>query len=348
MCTSHEAVNRALEFITATIDHHGVARALHDFDPSFQQPLPGAAAEAKLRERGVTLNISLNDDTFSTILALTLLPTGYAHIPRLAAVVQGCRFGNRFPYFFTRKGFPYDTDSTGLAAGGLIDHGLMSPQDELAIGQELLLAVAPYDRVARDGAPALKRGVLMMYWEDGREPHSTLRGYKQDPVACAHVLYVLEHARELGLVDTGGVRDATLQYVVEHLSSERYRQGSRYYVGPAPFLYAASRLWRFDGCRARLSYALPQAVNRLHDDRPQSPLFLAQYIIAADNLGLDRHQPECREQLAAQQASDGSWPACAYYRAAQHPIYFGSRVLTTLFAQRALQPTRCRDLTAKP
>jgi hypothetical protein len=333
------AAHRGVKFTFSTIDQRGVSRTLYSLDRSFRRPLTGPAALNRLRERGMKLDIGLDDDVYSTMVALTLLPKGLDPIAYLAEVVQNCRSGNRFRFFFESNGFPHDTDSTGLAVAGLIDQGLISPSELLAITRELLLAAAPFDRQRSDSIPALKRGVLTMYWEDGREPGVRPRGYKHDAVACAHALYPLLHARRLGLVDSAGVIDATMSYIADHLVSGRYLEGSRYFLHPESFLYAVSRLWCFSECRVRLAESLPSAVSRIEQPEGGSALNLAQQIIAVDNLGLEDGQHERRGLLAAQQATDGSWPPCAYYRPSQYPIYYGSPVMTTLFAVRALCPS---------
>lgn len=67
------------------------------------------------------------------------------------------------------------------------------------------------------------------------------------------------------------------------------------------------------------------------------PLSLALSIISAGSLGMADGQQERREHLARLQRRDGSWPAAPYYRMGRFEVYFGSPLITTLFAARAMQ-----------
>ena len=178
----------------------------------------------------------------------------------------------------------------------------------------------------------------MVYWED-HSPRTPGRGRKYDAVVCANALYTLSLAEQQGFrPPNAGIIAATNAYVAEHLRSGRYLSGTRYYPAPEAFLYAVSRLCgAFPDHAARLGPALRREVLRTRCRQPQDALGLALWTAAADNAGADAGQDECRVTLARLQQANGAWPACAYYRMGRVAVYFGSPLITTLFAVRALR-----------
>ncbi|MFF9011438.1 hypothetical protein ACF09C_00470 [Streptomyces sp. NPDC014870] len=329
---------RGWAFLSAS--PHGMPAALcscdPSFDPSLEEIAPPAAAPRLLRERDATdLGFELGDEAFSAMLALSVLPRAAAPAERrflgdVARQVEGARRGSRFAFFPGVPAFAADTDCTAVAAGALIEHGLMPESRFLATVQDLLRsAVGP-----GSGTPngPLHEGVFLVYWDDSTEPDAPPRGPKHDAVACANVLATLHLVT--GHPDAA---PATLAYLRHHLTSGDYRKGTRYYPSPAAFLHAAARVCRRCArCADALSAPLAAALNHVE---PESALDLALLTIAADDIGLGS-PPAWREELAARQRQDGSWPAHGYFRMGRVPLWFGSPHLTTVFAVRALHGAR--------
>ncbi|QIS23502.1 hypothetical protein [Nocardia terpenica] len=338
-CTT-DAYTNGLAFLQCSFNSRGVPQALVSLDPTFRESCGLAEAGERIRiELGVDLGIQMNEESFTAMLALALLPRpdvlGTDDGQRLAAVVNRCRERRRFRFFIEANGFPPDTDCTAVAAMGLYRHEQISPGDLVEFAQELLLAATPASR-CRDNAPVtffMPPGVPMVYWLDCDESHR----FKYDAVACANVLRVVREAQDLGLDDRHLGKAAT-QYLVDHLDSGRYLAGTRYYPGPEAFLYAASNLCTWSDLRAVLAPRLRRVLDHLEaePDANVPSLNLAMRIIAADNLGVTARQEHRRDALAARPATDGSWPAATYYKLGRFPVYFGSAALTTLFAVRAL------------
>ncbi len=346
-----QLLDRAVSFVEGCLDERGVSRARIAVDPSFRSSFSGREARERLRrELGCDIGFDMGDEAFSAMLALTLLPApvegrGRKVIDRLAQLVEEHRQGWRFRFFFDPNGFPADTDCTAVASGALYERGVISSAELLLFARELLRAAAPADYTPRARDDTLYPGVVMVYWEDGAESGTMARGRKHDAVVCAHALYTLKLAEHRGLADAGQTVDATLRFVVDHLISRRFLEGTRYYPSPDAFLYASSRLCaRFPECHSALAGPLREAL-REHEARIEAgqrdegtrALDLAQRIIVVDNFGSAQGQTRRRTMLARQQLPDGSWPAAPFYRLGRHPVHFGSTMLTTLFAIRALQ-----------
>jgi len=135
---------------------------------------------------------------------------------------------------------------------------------------------------------------------------------------------------------------ANLDYCARYLKSGEFLRGSRYYPSPDTFLcFYSDLVARFGARQAEadgLGAALRAAIEgrRLQAPRP-SALETALRAIAARSVGLDP-TPEC-SRLIETQAPDGAWaPFEGLYTLAKGSakLYFGSRVLTALFAVRAL------------
>ncbi|MBN6040609.1 hypothetical protein [Amycolatopsis sp. 195334CR] len=308
------------------------------FDPSFARSHRITGARAAIRsELGVDVGFDFSDDLSTVILGLSLLPPEEDVLAgSFARLIERGRAGHRVRLFAEEGAFPADTDCTAVAAQGLLEKDLLPDGELAAFAGELLRAAAPPEGELPEPAPVLP-GVVTVYWDDGR----LVRGRKHDPVVCANVLCVLKEADRQGLVRAGEVIEATQRYVVEHLSSGAYRDGSRYYPYPEAFLHSVSRLaGRFGDCRELVAAPLAEALRDLEAaggaDRDRS-INVALRTITAVNIGVTGGQPARRRLLARQQGADGAWPASPYYRLGRFPVYFGSRVLSTLFAASALR-----------
>ena len=338
------AVAHAKDFLHSRSDERGVPRAEVSLSPAMDTVChAGDGRRVLLREFGRDIGFDLGDERFSASLALAHVPYEQSGrdrelVERLAEVVWSGRDDrNRFGFFFDRNGFPADSDCTAMAVGALHDRGLISDSELVGFGRELLAAGVLPDAAEPSNATAIRPGVVMVYWQDRSDPGALTRGPRYDAVACANALYILRHAQVRGLDDPAGIISATTDYVIDHLMSGRFREGTRYYPRPEPFLHSVSRLCAaFPDiaaiCRAALSDGLADAgeAERL------SALDLALTVIAADNLGGDHEQPRRRTELLARQDEAGGWPAGAYYRMGRLPLYWGSAALTSIFAAGAL------------
>ncbi|MFJ6798895.1 hypothetical protein [Streptomyces sp. NPDC091268] len=331
------------------MEEEGAPSALLALDPDFGELLPTATARAVLRDRfGQDPGFDLGAEAFSAMLALTLLPASSGRpAPALVRQVEAARWESRYRFFTGARGFPADTDCTGLALSALHEHGHLSSAELDTSVQDLLRSAAedllPGGDCREDDA--LRPGVLMVYWEDGREPGTLGRGRKHDAVACANALHAVHLAGLQTLTGAHTVINASMHYLADHLTSRRYLHGTRYYPSPDAFLYAASRLCARFPSR---THALVSAVRRAWRERERCadaqglgpgrgmPLDLALRTLTADNLALTTGQDPRRQLLAQTQRPDGSWPACPYYRMGRFPVFFGSPYLTTLFCLRAL------------
>ncbi|MFF1343324.1 hypothetical protein ACFVYT_36710 [Streptomyces sp. NPDC058290] len=307
-----------------------------------------------LRERlGVDPGFELGGEVFSAMVTLMLQSpvedcAGRGLVARLAAQVEGARWRLRYRFFpHDGSGFPADTDCTGMAAGALHRHGLLSDVGLEACVRDLLHAAVPAGLVPGPRPSddvVLVPGVPLVYWEDGAEPGTGRRGRKHDAVACANALYTVQLCGNLAAAATQ-FTVASHRYLTDHLISGRYLAGTRYYPSPDAFLYALSRLCaRFPASARVLSAPLQQAMDAREATEsataptsgPGNALGIALRTLAADNLSRPAGQAERRLHLVQAQQGDGSWPACPYYRMGRFPVYFGSSYLTSVFALKAL------------
>ncbi|MEU9178397.1 hypothetical protein AB0C90_16380 [Streptomyces sp. NPDC048550] len=306
-------------------------------------------ARRVLRDRfGQDPGFDLGAEAFSAMLTLTLFPPSWGRPPSaLLRQVEAARWESRYRFFTDANSFPADTDCTGLALSALHEHGQLSSADLDMSVHDLLRSAAEGLLPGRDSRDddALHPGVPMVYWEDGREPHTLNRGRKHDAVACANALHAIHLAGPQTLTDAQTVISASMRYLADHLTSRRYLDGTRYYPSPDTFLYAASRLCaRFRSSTHALASPLRRAWQEREeyadaqapDPGPGTPLDLALRTLTADNLALTTGQDQRRRLLAQAQRPDGSWAACPYYSMGRFPVFFGSPYLTTLFCLRAL------------
>ncbi|MER7111786.1 hypothetical protein [Streptomyces sp. NPDC000229] len=220
------AVERALLFLSRSMDGGGAPSAGLALDPCFRRGVAVVQARAVLRERfGADPGFDLGDEAFTAMVALMLLPPaaasdGWELVPRLARQIESARWQRRYRFFPGGNGFSADTDCTGLAVGALYEHGLLSSADlEAHIVDLLRSAPLPgsvwgQDGRGHDGGACRSRG-LMVYWEDGLEPGTLPRGRKHDAVACANALYTLQLNGSPLTVDGLAVVEATTRYLAD-------------------------------------------------------------------------------------------------------------------------------------
>ncbi|MEU5251196.1 hypothetical protein [Streptomyces longwoodensis] len=346
------AVGRAMAYVQRVVGPAGAPSAELSLCPGFGQGFDGARARGRIVEAwGVDPGFDLAAEGFSAMVSLVLLaPGGDPELVRcLARQVETYRWRHRYRFLPGPGGLPADTDCTALALAARYESGLLPAAGLRAGARDLLRSAAPAtvlprQQAAERDAGAVRPGVFLVYWEDGKEPGTLPRGPKQDPVACANALYALLLADLTGCDEARGVADATVGHLAEHLSSGRFLCGTRYYPSPDAFLYAVSRLCaRFPDAARPLTAPARRALERTGAGAPAVPgsvLETALRVLAADHLGVTAGQDERRAQLVRAQRPDGSWPAAAYYRMGRLPVYFGSAYLTTVFALSALRTAR--------
>ena len=360
-------VERAARYLSRATECGGAPPALLSFDRLFARSFTGPEARRLVGERlDADPGFDLADEVFSAMVSLALLPAPAspaqrALANRLAAQIETCRWRGRYRFFADANGFPADTDCTAIAASALFEHGLLSATELDARVRELLLAAAPAAGVTRQHSCGddgdLHPHAFMVYWEDGAEPATTARGRKQDAVACTNALYTVElNGPQAGEKAATVIRETT-GYLLGHLDSGRYLDGTRYYPSPEAFLYAVSRICA-QFSRNASARVLAAPVRRALEEReanaparamaaePGTSLAIAHRVLAADNLNITAGQAQRRALLAKAQRPDGSWPACPHYRMGRFPVYFGSPYLTTVFAHAALDPRGTPDPTS--
>lgn len=314
------------------------------FDPIFTDTLslPGLRG-AVMSRFGVDTGFDAAAELFSSMISVRLLARvvdddGVRLRDAAAARFAARHWQRRYRMFAAQGGFAADTDCSGVALAGLFEAGKLDREALLQGGAELLRSAA------RPG-DGLVPGVVMVYWEDGEEPHAASRGMKQDPAAACNALHALKLAARAGLIDRDGVIEATTRYIAAHLVSGAYATGTRYYPSPDAFLYFAAELCdRFADCRARLASALAAALRHRdglqdcpgHPGDPGAAINVALRLIAARRLGLVHERRSQVARLLRVQTVNGAWRAGTFFSLGKLPVYFGSPELTTMFALAAL------------
>ncbi|SFT07799.1 hypothetical protein [Saccharopolyspora flava] len=340
MTLFQQTADRALDHVRKQIGPDGAPSVEMSFDPAFGESFTGREAREKLTAiLGEDPGFSLADEAFSAMVSLMLLASTDARPDReliapLFEQVERCRWKRRYR-FLPDSGLPADTDCTAMATGALHELGMLRVPDLQATVHELTAAASHEPGESEDLWP----WVHLVYWEDGEEPGTLSRGRKHDAVVSANALYTLHLAGTPDRMEERAVGDATTRYLVAHLESGRWLEGTRYYPSPKAFLHALSRVCaRHPEQTTALLDPARRALAEL--DEPESALEIALHVLAADNLGVTDGQDARRTRLVESQDSDGSWPAAAYYRMGRFAVHFGSRYLTTVFAMRALWEVR--------
>jgi hypothetical protein len=216
-----------------------------------------------------------------------------------------------FHFFKEHERLPADADCTALGLSVLLRGGaLVTDQANLAL-----------DRIIANSNAA---GVIETYFDPSGERSGIV-----DPVVCANVLFL---AHMLG---RGDELAPTLDYLHRVLVAGDYSAGTRYYHSPDTFLYFTARLVRrFPALHKRLLEPLVRAV-RERQGATEFPLDVAQRVIISRWLRIDDGGES--EKLVDLQEDDGCWPADSLFRYGRKKIFFGSRLVTTAFALRALR-----------
>ncbi|GGO93385.1 hypothetical protein [Wenjunlia tyrosinilytica] len=355
---AERSLHRARGFLEYSTDRDSESLLTQlSFDRRFKDTFARADARTAIRQRTATeVGFDFGVEAFSSMIGLMLSACPDTVVPpplikRFVQQVESCRRKGRYSFFVDVPEFAADTDCTAMAAGALYEHGLISVA-ELASSSEALLRASASDpcslRNTRPSKGEVHPHVLLVYWED-TDRRVLPRARRHDAVACANALYTLSLLEAPSTPVESEVMDATIRYVSHHLNSRRYLSGTRYYPSPEAFLYAASRLCaRFGRFSELFTSALRREISAAPGRLTEDPLNLALSIISASNVGMMAGQAQRRERLARLQRNDGSWPAAPYYRMGRFQVYFGSPLITTLFAARAMQADCAGHLATDP
>ena len=213
---------------------------------------------------------------------------------------------------------PSDIDCTAIGLAILVETG----RADLNIINQVV------DRILDTTNEA---GVIQVYF-----PPFGHRAYT-DPVVCVNALYLI------ALLGREKEAKKTEDYVFEHLHTQAYLAGTRYYPSPDIFLYFLSRLMnRFPYYQEKFGDQLRQELN-IRIGSTELPLDLAARVIAAKTVGFSNDFEE--HELIFSKNGYGGWPANAFFRFGTRVGFFGSSALTTAFALKALETTAVYEQT---
>lgn len=267
------------------------------------------------RDRGLRGGTTVHAESFTAMVVADLLlgRREYGVLVRAIASMLEFELGDDEVFFFFKEHerLPADADCTALGLSVMLRSGLRV-WDTAHRALDRILGNANADKVVET------------YFDPTGERDGII-----DPVVCVNVAFL---ALQLGRSEE---IEPTLEYVHRVLVEESYLEGSRYYHSPDTFLYFLGRLvHHFPQTRERLLEPLRHAVKkrlRLSSDS----LDVAQRALLCAWLEIDDDRGEL-DALIALREVDGCWPSDALFRYGRKKVYFGSRVMSTAFAIRAL------------
>ncbi len=250
-------------------------------------------------------------DVFSTILLLdTILKDELDNetTRRSLQYIEKQKQRGLFTFFEDRKLYPLDTDTNALGYSVLLESGSISEHK----ANPVLDTILSYQD--KDG--------LVQVWLSRDRPN------QKDAVVGANAVY-LAH-----LLGRSSEVAPTEKWLLHHLDSGDYLNGSRYYHSPDSFLYFMNRLTQFPGLakemRNKLSTALQERIGKT-----EYPLDLAMRVSLAGALRVPDELE--KQRLLGLQNKDGSWSADALFHYGSKQGYFGSKAITTAFFLKALK-----------
>jgi hypothetical protein len=206
---------------------------------------------------------------------------------------------------------PADIDCTAIGQAILVETG----QANLHIVHQVVDRIL--DTVNEDG-------IIQVYF-----PPCGHRSYV-DPVVGVNALYLI------ALLGREKEAQKTEDYIFEHIRTQAYLAGTRYYPSPDIFLYFLARLInKFSYFRERFGDQLRQSL-KTRIGHTQLPLDLAARVITAKVAGISNKTDE-DGLIRSKNGCDG-WPADAFFRFGTRHGFFGCEALTTAFAIKALKP----------
>lgn len=330
-------VDRGLSWLARHTDRDAMTATVW-FAPDPSRRFPLAALRAIVRARHqLDLGFDAGPEAFSAMVAARTLARrgwGAVHARALCRTFAENHWNLRFRFFHGGNGFAADTDCTSVALAALFESRQLGAAQLLEGARQLI------DSGAAAGGP-LRPDVVLVYWDDGREPDVGPRGLKQDPAVATNVLYAVLLAVEAGLSDPRleHFLGANLAYVRDALA-DPMQVRTRYYPSRDTMLWFAAELCaRFKVARAALGRALREAVlARLRAAGTSGDcLELAMRLGAATAMGIST--PSLDVALAAHQRVTGEFGAGAFFTLGRLPgLCFGGEGLTTAIASASLSP----------
>jgi hypothetical protein len=206
---------------------------------------------------------------------------------------------------------PPDNETTSFVVGFLWELGVLSTEMAQNAASRIL-------------GNKNEQGRLYMYFERDDKPDKRL-----DHVSSLNMLTFLG---QLGREEEAA---STISWIDEIIATKALYKGSRYYHSPSSFFYFA----------ARLANRVPRLGNRwiaqlqeelaTYTADPCYPIELSAWITAQAWLKVPCPSTSI-EMLKSMQKPDGAWPADSLYHLGTAERYFGSEIMSTLFAAQAL------------
>lgn len=279
------------------------------------------------RDRSLRGGTIVHPESFTAMVVADLLldERDYGVLVRGIASMLEFELGNDevFHFFKEHERLPADADCTALGLSVMIRSGL-SVCDTAHRALDRIIANSNGD------------GVVETYFDPTGERDGII-----DPIVCANVVFL---ALQLGRGDE--VRE-TLAHIERVLIEESYLEGSRYYHSADTFLYFLGRVVRhFPETRERLLEPLQDAVRKRLGVPSEHTIDVAQRALLCAWLEID--DEGTLENLVDMREGDGCWPNDALFRYGRKKVYFGSRIVATAFAVRAIVEGKERRRVASP
>ncbi len=284
--------------------HERLIRALSFIENNLEQDFLFPSFVADSREmQGPTQKVKEYFTTALVAMALEEGPIVERVLDNFYQIAQ-----KRLFTFYPGPVYPPDTDTNSLIFSLLILHGY-------EIEDQALYLIDQIKKYSIDGIAGV--------WICGQ------REQRLDPIVSINAQILAT------LLGKGDEFPANKGFIINHLISNNYLHGTRYYHSPDTFLYFLARLAELDLelnrlINNKLTFALKQRLKSTCH-----PLDLAQRMIVGNRLGIDIDWE--MEKLLSLQKNNGSLPMDAMFRLGSGKGYFGSPVLTTAFFIQALK-----------
>ena len=214
-----------------------------------------------------------------------------------------------FYFFEDRSLLPPDLDCVSLGLSLFYREGLISTSTVSKIMEEIL-------------SNTNQNAIIQVYLDPiGKRQYV-------DAVVCSNAVSLLT---EFGYLDRVW---KNVEFLMDFLIHKKYLKGTRYYFSPDAFLYFLTRCVMKSEYLGKIFFPLLIPAVRERQGNTIYPLDLAMRIICARTLGMETGEEV--KLLKKQQQPAGGWPADALYRAGKNRVYFGSALLSTAFALKAL------------
>ncbi|MGA8164807.1 MAG: histidine phosphatase family protein [Waddliaceae bacterium] len=252
-------------------------------------------------------------EIFDTILILDLLEkkqfdpitieTGLRYLS------ENQRDNNLFGFFEDSSLLPPDVDDTALAMVVLLKHRRVKMS------------------MARQAADAIiknvdEKGVIQTYF-----PPRDRRDRRVDPSVCANALRFIY---QMGRGDECRTTENYLFSFLENLSPD---EGTLYYSKETFFYFMWEALKASDSLKNRFENLFADRLTERFGTS-SNPIDLACRVLVSFEMGIPKHKElECLQDL---HQADGSWPVDVAYTGSRKNLYWGSQMVTTAFALRAL------------